>query len=540
MNRSLFGASAAIVLFAASASAASADPTISYVRHSLAQSVIKDGPWTLHEPLSEQGRKHDSDDDRDDHFAHDASGIIPTPPGPPYVGSGTPYAGYCGANDKPTVNHDVSLMQPYYFPFVRRHDGVLEGFFDYRPRNEQEATVAAISTDWGISWHFRGEALGLNPYCPWDATDPDNLNINVNGVKTPYGSSSANAADNGLGHPVVLSVNGVQRIYQLNRANGHIDSDQLVVHTLPRSEAGSLYSLPRLGYVSPLASGGYPTLDPTAKPTSGLKNPDAIIGAVRMGATTAVVYVEKTLNADTGLGYPACPKTPSFALTNLVNGKPRNANHDVTAIRVATTTDGIAFTDVGSASGLNDPTTVALNGVRWLGSGSILRIADGRYAMFFGAGNCLDNDSDGFHFIGYAETTSPVHHPNDLLSWKVVYGLDNPILSTDTVTDPAGQRPYPLKTPVVNVSGADALTPAQVAPFVPATGAFPPPGGYNSNFFSGRVYDPQALYTDEQTVTIVFAGYNTPQPSNNLGDYRTIGRFQLRFPAGYFAPPFFD
>jgi hypothetical protein len=89
----------------------------------------------------------------------------------------------------------------------------------------------------------------------------------------------------------------------------------------------------------------------------------------------------------------------------------------------------------------------------------------------------------------------------------------------------------------VNVTGADALTPAQVAPFTPPTGApFTPPGGYNSNFFSGRVYDPQAIYTDAQTVTIVFAGYNTPQPSNNLGDYRTIGRFQLYFSSGYVSP----
>jgi hypothetical protein len=32
------------------------------------------------------------------------------------------------------------------------------------------------------------------------------------------------------------------------------------------------------------------------------------------------------------------------------------------------------------------------------------------------------------------------------------------------------------------------------------------------------------------TVTVVFAGYNTPQPSLNLGDYRTIGRFDLKFP----------
>ena len=64
--------------------------------------------------------------------------------------------------------------------------------------------------------------------------------------------------------------------------------------------------------------------------------------------------------------------------------------------------------------------------------------------------------------------------------------------------------------------------------------------GYTTNFFSGRVYDPQAIYTDERTVTIVFAGYNTPQPSNNLGDYRSIGRFQLQFPQGYFAPPHFE
>jgi hypothetical protein len=543
MNSSLLGAAAGIALLAA-APAAAAGPTITYVPNSLAQSVIKDGPWTLHESVGDRDREHDRDRDRDrDHgddetrenFAHDASGIVPTTSGPPYAGSGTPYAGYCDAAGKATVNHGYSLMQPYYFPFVRRHDDILEGFFDYRPRNQQEATVAAISTDWGLSWTFKSKVLALNPYCPWDPTDPDNLNLSVNGLKTAYGSSSANAADNGLGHPVVLKVNGVQRIYQLNRANGHIDFDPLVVHTLPPTPAGSLSQLPDYGYVSPLASGGYPTLEASAQATTGLQNPDAIMGAVANGTTTTVVYVEKTLNADTGLGYPACPNTPAFALTNLVNGKPRKANHDVTAVRVATTTDGITFTDVGVATGLSDPTTVALNGIRWLGSGSILPLADGRYGMFFGAGNCLDNDSDGFHFIGYAETVNPVKAPSDLLSWHVVNGFDNPILSTDTVTDPSGPRPYPLNPPVVNVSGADALKPAQVAPFLPAVGPNPPPDGYNSNFFSGRVYDPQALYTDEHTVTIVFAGYNTPQPSNNLGDYRTIARFQVHFPNRYVA-----
>jgi hypothetical protein len=130
--------------------------------------------------------------------------------------------------------------------------------------------------------------------------------------------------------------------------------------------------------------------------------------------------------------------------------------------------------------------------------------------MFFGAGNCLDNDSGGFHYIGYAETVSPVRSAADLLTWKVINGLDNPILSTDTVTDPSGPRPYPLNAPVVNVHGDDALSAAQVAPWVPPAPLVIPPGGYNSNFFSGRVYDPQAIWTDERILTIVFAGYNTP------------------------------
>jgi hypothetical protein len=449
-------------------------------------------------------------------------------------------------------------MQPYYFPFVRRRGAILEGFFDYRPRNEQEAVVSATSSDWGKTWIETGEALALNPYCPWDATDPDNNNVSVNGLETAYGSNSNNAADNGLGHPVVLYINGTQRIYQLNRANGFIDSAPLVVHTLPPGAAGTLAGLPDYGYVSPFAPPTgtppdqldkfYPTLDSTAQLTSGLTTPDAFMGAVNFGSTTAVVYVAKALNADTDLGYPTCKKTPDFALTNIDNnGDQKGANHDVTTVRVATTTDGINFTDVpvdvgggaGIAVGLNDPTATDFSAIRYLGSGSIIRLTNGHYGMFFGAGNCLDSDSDGFHFIGYAETVNAVNQASDLLKCTVINGLDNPILSTDTVTNPTGPRPYPLNPPLVNI-GAQLLTPSQVSPFVQPPPSAPlviPPGGYNANFFSGRVYDPQVLYTDEQTVTIVFAGYNTPQPKNNLGDYRTIGRFQLQFPAGYVARP---
>jgi hypothetical protein len=171
---------------------------------------------------------------------------------------------------------------------------------------------------------------------------------------------------------VVLTINGVDRIYQLNRANNHIDHDQLVVHVLPPGHSsGSLAGLPDFGYVSPLSSGGYPTLTPALQ-TSGLQSPDAIMGSVPLGSTTAVIYVEKQLGVDASLGFPVCPSTPPFALTNLVNrGKARGANDDVTTVRVATTTDGLNFQDVGPASGLFDPTTTALNGTRYLGSGSI-------------------------------------------------------------------------------------------------------------------------------------------------------------------------
>jgi hypothetical protein len=509
--------------------------TIEYVRNSLAEATIADGPWTLHQKA---GRN-----------SHDASGILPpsgtkTPFNPATTQYGTPYKNYC-VNDRVQSAQGVNPMQPYYFPFVRKsgkHGGgfsdywnkdseYLEGFFDYRPRNEQEATVAAISLDWGKSWIFEGEAIGLNPYCPADQTDPDNNNVIVNGVSTPYGSSSANAADNGLGHPFVMTVDDVQLIYNLNRANGHIDTDQLVVHRLKPKDKNPLASLPAYGFVSPLASGGYPTLRPPVGATAGLQNPDAILGAIRMRDVTTILYVEKQLKASTTNN---CDATPSWALTNIDTGNPRAANTDIITIRVATTQDGINFTDVGAASGLQNSASSAFNGIRWLSSGSIIPLSNGHYGLFFGAGNCLDNDSDGFHFLGYAETVTEVGSPSDLLSWTIIYGFDNPILSTDTVTDPATGTKYPATPPLIDVTGVNVLTPAQVSPWVPPTvnGTT-----YNTNFFSGRSYDPQATYRDSSTVTIVFAGYNTPQPSSNLGDYRTIGRFQLRFPAGYLAQP---
>jgi hypothetical protein len=511
----LFTAASGVALLANAGADAGSPVTITYVPNSLAEATITNGPWTLHQAV---GRN-----------PHDASGILPppgttTPYSPPTTVYGTPYKNYCVGGAVQTAQA-VNPMQPFYFPFVRDGGGQLQGFFDYRPRNEEEATVEGFSTDGGMSWIFKDEALALNPYCPADPTDPDNNNVIVDGLSTPYGSNSANAADNGLGHAFVMTVGGVQRIYHLNRANGEIDSAQLVVHTLSPKGTHLLAGLPAYGYVSPLGSRGYPTLEATAQATSGLTDPDAILGAAQIGGVTTVLYVEKQLSASTANN---CVSTPSWALTNLDTGKAKKANKDIITIQIATTSDGINFVPVGVASGLQVPTTTAFNGIRWLGSGSLIALANGHYGLFFGAGNCLDNDSDGFHFIGYAETTNPVNAPSDLENWTVIYGFDNPILSTDTVTD--GTLTYPANPPLITAAGADVLTPAQVSPWVP-------PADHNANFFSGRVYDPQAIPVDSSTVTVVFAGYNTPQPSSNLGDYRTIGRFQVQFPPGYVVPP---
>jgi len=143
--RTLLSSTAAGVALLANVNA-SADPVaLTYVPNSLAEASIANGPWTLHSGL---GRNR-----------HDASGILPptgtkTPFNPPTTKFGTPYKNYCVGSQVQTAQ-GFNPMQPYYFPFVRPNGGWIQGFFDYRPRNEQESVVTAISTDLGQSWISR-------------------------------------------------------------------------------------------------------------------------------------------------------------------------------------------------------------------------------------------------------------------------------------------------------------------------------------------------------------------------------------------------
>ena len=170
------------------------------------------------------------------------------------------------------------------------------------------------------------------------------------------------------------------------------------------------------------------------------------------------------------------------------------ANHDTETIRLATSTDGIHFTDMGAVNGLNDPTTVSAHAIRYMApNGSLVKLSNGKWGLFFGGGNCLDGDSDGFHAIMYAE--SP-----DLMSWTVINGIDNPIASVFNTTDPVGP----------------ALTIPATAPVIGPTQAW----------FGGRVYNPQAMWGSANTINLIFSGYNATF-SADISSYRTISHVGL-------------
>jgi len=174
-------------------------------------------------------------------------------------------------------------------------------------------------------------------------------------------------------------------------------------------------------------------------------------------------------------------------------------------LRPSTTTDGINFTDKGALNGLNDITTVSATGTRWLATaGTILKLQTGHYGLLFSGGNCIDGDSDAFHYIGYAEST-------DLINWTVINGINNPIASVFPAT-------LALDANGVPTGATTGLT------TIPAN---EPVVGDTQGFFAGRVYAPSGTQSDRLDLTVIFAGYHTPKPKNGLGDYRTIGRVSL-------------
>ena len=233
--------------------------------------------------------------------------------------------------------------------------------------------------------------------------------------------------------------------------------------------------------------------------TTGLTNPDGILASVP-GYPFKILYVSKTLNGDYALPTnQQCGASPTSGKTN----------HDFVQVRIATSTDGIHWTDQGAVAGLNDPTTVSYSGIRYAApNGTLLKLSTGNWGVFFGGGNCLDGDSDSFHAILYAESSN-------LTSWTVVNGINNPIASVSTVT---ATDPVTLQSVTIPAN----------APVVGAT----------QDWFSGRVYGPQAApatTSNSSLVNLVFSGYNSTY-SADISDYRTIGQVQLSTGGGVTIP----
>ncbi len=142
-----------------------------------------------------------------------------------FAGSPGPLSGYCGASysdswDIATPGTDPNETEtpvsqpvgetlpfsPYYFPYVvRNSDGSLTGYFDWRPKDADEAIVVARSIDGGQTWTVEGEALEQNPgYCP-----------------------STDTNDDGEGHPYVATLGSTSYLYTLQRAVGDYPGSDL-------------------------------------------------------------------------------------------------------------------------------------------------------------------------------------------------------------------------------------------------------------------------------------------------------------------------
>jgi hypothetical protein len=420
--------------------------------------------------------------------------------------NGLKSSGYCDKNGNQIGNPGTERMQPYYFPVINGHGKQLQGYFDWRPKDTNEAVAAAFSMDAGYTWTFQQKVLELRTTCPNQVQkDPDGDKDN-----NPDPNNSDNGDDDGQGHQFVITIAGHTYLYTLTRSVGHIDSDDLGIHELFPQPGLPLNGAPAM---SEAATDSSPAGTPELPfHTTGLLNPDGILGVAPGSWPLKIIYEQKILNGDMVPPFPAAQQcsnssgnSPNFwgdyYATNPFGTGP---NDDISYLRLAETTDGIHFKDDGILQGLNDPTDVSATGTRWLATaGTLMKLEGGKYGLLFSGGGCISGDSDAFQYIGYAESS-------DLLHWTVVNGINNPVVSTAPFTIAVNSQGVPDK------NGTPVTFPAN-KPIV----------GDAMGWFSGRVYAPSGTLFDHHNLTVIFAGYHTPKPKNGLGDYRTIGRVSL-------------
>jgi hypothetical protein len=445
-----------------------------------------------------------------------------------------------GADGGPSTDQMVA-MAPFYFPLVytttlttagnvQTSAKPIIGLFDWRPKDIDEAVVVAESDDNGLTWYFMQTVLELNP----DYTNPISGGYSATSTNTgcPAAVTGTNAnttsvtgsqADDGWGHAAIVQLPGDknaqtgQFLYLLDRNTNDLPGtttsvvDNAPLHVINLTGVSKKFPIwntnggdPGANDIKSISSALTNTADAGApvlvEDTEGLLNPDGIMavfptGAADAGSPVTVLYVQKILDGDdTG---PTALPTAQQCEKAPVSGK---TNHDISNVRLATTTDGVHFvTDPAIVQGLNDPTTVDYNRTRWISPrGTLLDIhGDGsRWGLYFSGGNCLDGDSDAFHYIGYAEST-------DMKNWTVYNDVNSPIASINTIT-------------TANQADGQTVT-------IPAN----PPVFPTQPWFAERLYAPTAVRIDATHLSMTFAGYGVQTPATDLLDYRQIGNVVL-------------
>jgi len=118
--------------------------------------------------------------------------------------NGLKSSAYCDKNGNQIGNPGTERMQPYYFPVIKGHGKHLQGYFDWRPKDTDEAVAAAFSEDAGFTWTFQQKVLELRTTCPDQVQkDPDGDKDN-----NPDANNSDNGDDDGQGHQFVINIAG--------------------------------------------------------------------------------------------------------------------------------------------------------------------------------------------------------------------------------------------------------------------------------------------------------------------------------------------
>ncbi|HET9172262.1 MAG TPA: hypothetical protein VFN97_22735 [Actinospica sp.] len=248
-------AALACVLGAGSASASvhgGAHGPLSYAVGTPVVDQVSGGPWTLSQGDPAFGSTVTVDGVGYPNAAVDPSGTGAVPAQSGVTGTPGPLTGYCsqdngtGPATGSVLRQPVGTklaMQPYYFPYVTSDDGgrTLTGYFDYRPKDTDEAVVTAVSHDHGKTWYYTGEALEQNAGLCADG----------------------NTNDDGQGHAFVLKVpdyagtgKSGQVLYTLSRPSGDNPGVNLIVHELTPKGDDPLAGLPA---TEPVGMGGSTT-----------------------------------------------------------------------------------------------------------------------------------------------------------------------------------------------------------------------------------------------------------------------------------------